>query len=86
MGSFHSCHLQGGHGPHAPDRVRASLRAAVEQTDLYRWRDRRGEPRYTPVAEAALCELTHHVASIGHPDKQSIAADCNQLRQQLRDR
>jgi hypothetical protein len=74
------------HGQHDPDRVRSSLRAAVENTDVYRWTDRRGEPRFTPVAEEPLCQLTHHVASIGHPDKQSIAADCNRLRQEMSDR
>jgi hypothetical protein len=74
------------HGSYAPDAVRSSLRAAVENTDLYRWVDCRGEPRYTPVREQPLCQLTHHVASSGHPDKQSIAADCNRLRQNLSDR
>jgi hypothetical protein len=69
------------HGQYQAAAVKRSLRAAVEQDDLYHWVDRQGRDRFTPVDEDALLALTNWVVAQGHPAKQRIVAASNRLRQ-----
>lgn len=64
--------------------VESSIRAAVENGDLFAWRDWDGSVRYTRMVEPALERVRDRLVAQEFPDRQQIGR-VNRALQEVRD-
>lgn len=73
-----------GHGPYSVEAVDKALRAAIENDDVWRWRDEEGTVRYTRQTIEAVRAMIAEQAAREHPDRELIGR-CNGMLQALQE-